>query len=221
MKTVNYWQSRKAELYSDTSEIPYALPIIINIKNATNEDALLASVQGVARFLLQEETVASPSIDPWLASNIRKVVRRAKDEKSWTKVESLPGLTIIVNETQVRVLFPHSTTETPVEIKRLQVSGLELPTRTQDDALLTINPHALKIAINPELEMTTGKLMAQVGHIAQVVLSLATEEEITKWIAEEFPVIFSDDWATETHMVIHDAGYTEIPANSATVKAFF
>lgn len=226
MNTVNYWLGRKSEPYSDTSDIAYALPIIIDTRDVTHDHALLASAQAVARFLTQEETINSPLLQPWLNSNIRKVVRRVKDEKSWTKAESLPGLTTEFSpepqsetEVRVRVLLPHNTSEVPTEIKRLQVSGLELPSTPVADTMAV--PHSLNIVVNPDLPMSTGKIMAQTGHIAQLALSLSSETEVMMWAEAGFPVRLSSDWNKETQLVIHDAGYTEIPAGSPTVKAYF
>jgi peptidyl-tRNA hydrolase len=80
--------------------------------------------------------------------------------------------------------------------------------------------------LNPELEMSAGKEMAQAGHGAQLAWWELAEDERAAWRAAGFPLAVRSAepsaWAALTGgglPVVRDAGFTEIAPGSCTVVA--
>lgn len=203
---------------------PYAMPIIVRVeKNAdmipSHEEAQLAVAKAVALFFDSAKIVAGgewkPQVDKWLDGRIRKVARRARG-KEWEAVKALDGIYATHGKAEVIILPPHLNFEPPAEIKKLQVSGLDLPKDSQEH-----NIHAgLEFTVNPDLLMSTGKSLAQIGHAVQLAIFNSNEETLTSWRANNMPVNICgwnehDEWTAE----IRDAGFTEIPKNSLTAKS--
>ncbi|MGW2995221.1 aminoacyl-tRNA hydrolase, partial [Streptomyces sp. NPDC001193] len=80
--------------------------------------------------------------------------------------------------------------------------------------------------LNPELEMSAGKAMAQAGHAAQLAWWELTGAERTAWQDSGFRLAVRtaprERWAELSASglpVVRDAGFTEIAPGSATVVA--
>lgn len=80
--------------------------------------------------------------------------------------------------------------------------------------------------LNPELEMSAGKAMAQAGHAAQLAWWELTGAERTAWQDSGFRLAVRtaprERWAELSGSglpVVRDAGFTEIAPGSATVVA--
>lgn len=201
-----------------------ALPIIVNVPSShvTHEETLLAVGRGIA--LLFDAEDAAPggawhgALAQWSAGNIRKVVRRAK-KNEYEKVRALPGVESWHGAAKVRILLPHLISERPEKaVHRLQVS-LDLPRQPEASEA---DSGALRIACAPDVNMTTGKAAAQVGHAVQMAIFGATEEELLAWGDTGFQVEFAD-WqdAPASAWFVEDAGYTEVEPGTRTVCSFF
>jgi peptidyl-tRNA hydrolase len=80
--------------------------------------------------------------------------------------------------------------------------------------------------LNPELDMSAGKAMAQAGHGAQLAWWELSETDRKAWRAAGYRLsVRTPDpahWRTLTHSglpVVRDAGFTEIAPGSCTVIA--
>ncbi|NXY99118.1 peptidyl-tRNA hydrolase, partial [Streptomyces sp. BR123] len=87
-------------------------------------------------------------------------------------------------------------------------------------------PETPVLWLNPDLDMSAGKAMAQAGHAAQLAWWELTTPERAAWRASGFPLQVRtadrEAWPTLTSTglpVVRDAGFTEIAPGSATVIA--
>jgi peptidyl-tRNA hydrolase len=176
----------------------------------------------VLTILTNPEPEWEPALRAWDAARIRKVVRRARGA-DWRRADLLPGLGLRVRTAEVRVFPPVPVDDWPRDLARLQVSGTDL----SDDATPPeAGPGDVVLWINPGLEMTAGKAMAQAGHGAQFAWWGAGEADREAWRERGFAVRVRtaapagwDALAASGLPVVRDAGFTEIAPNSATVVA--
>ncbi|MEW9529882.1 peptidyl-tRNA hydrolase [Microbispora sp. NPDC049125] len=199
------------------------LPLVVRIERADppeRTDALEAAATAVLRILDSGEW--TEAVAEWQGDRIRKVVRRARGSE-WRRVLALPGITVTVRSAEVRVHPPVPLDDWPRDLARLQVSGTELtdpappPEPGEGEPVLWVNPH---------LEMTAGKAMAQAGHGAQLAWWGAGEAARAAWrgrgLAVAVRTASPGTWAALEGgglPVVRDAGFTEIEPGSATVIA--
>src|SRR3954470_11846983 len=155
------------------------LPLVVRIERATppeRTDALEAAATAVLS-LLDDPGEWAAELYAWQSTGkIRKVVRRARGAE-WRRALALPGRTIEHRTAEVRVHPPVPLDDWPRDLARLQVSGTELadsapPPSAADGPVLWINPH---------LDMTAGKAMAQAGHGAQLAWWGSDESARAAW----------------------------------------
>ncbi|GAA1294945.1 peptidyl-tRNA hydrolase [Planotetraspora silvatica] len=203
------------------------LPLVVRIERAAppeRTDALEAAATAVLSLLdpLQDHRDAwDEAIVEWEDHRIRKVVRRARGAE-WRRVLALPGITVTVRTAEVRVHPPVPLDDWPKDLSRLQVSGTDLadsapPPSAADGPVLWVNPH---------LDMTAGKAMAQAGHGAQLAWWGSDESARAAWRDRGFATAVRtagpDEWSTLVDSglpVVRDAGFTEIEPGSVTVVA--
>ncbi|PJE93824.1 peptidyl-tRNA hydrolase [Streptomyces carminius] len=232
----------------------YVLPLVVRIERAVppgppaRADALETAARAVLALLSDERTADPggdwhPLVRAWQDGRIRKVVRRARGAE-WRRVQALPGLTVTGSgavdaegagssgstegtrstaPAEVRVFPPVPLDGWPKELARLQVSGTEL---TDPAPPAAPAPGTPVLWLNPALEMSAGKAMAQAGHGAQFVWWALDDGARTAWRAAGFPLAVRTAppgrWAELTAAglpVVRDAGFTEIAPGSATVVA--
>lgn len=214
--------------YLDTSldeAQPWALPLILRMERGvevTHEDAVIAAARGVALLLADERTNPEREwyepLNRWMHGRIRKVARRARASK-WDAVCNLPGITSEFGTAQVRVLLPHPAEVPPREVSALQVSGLDLP--RMDVPTQPEGEFDLYIALTPEASMSTGKSMAQAGHIAHLAVLQQDEMTLQDWESSGLGVYLAHwndaAWAVQ----VQDAGFTEVAPGTLTAKGDF
>ncbi|MFD4582209.1 peptidyl-tRNA hydrolase [Streptomyces sp. NPDC058423] len=208
----------------------FVLPLVVRIeRNAppSRTDALETAARAVVVMLSDERSSGdgewAARVRDWQDARIRKVVRRARGAE-WRKASELPGITVTGDGAEVRVFPPVPLDGWPRELSKLQVSGTELedPEEPPGD----VAPGHALIWLNPELRMSTGKEMAQVGHGAQLLWWDMDEAERTAWRDAGFPLAVrtaaADRWselAASGLPTVRDAGFTEIAPGSVTVVA--
>lgn len=219
------------------------LTLVVRVeKNArpAQTDALETAARAVLAILADDRSSGegewAGAMAAWQDNRIRKITKRARGAE-WRRVEALPGITITGTgagaaqpETgeaspvaEVRVFPPSGVDVVPVELFKLQVSGTDF----EDTAELAApEPGVPVLWVNPDLEMSSGKAMAQCGHAAQLAwwgLSSAARKE---WAAADFALAVRTagraQWkellATRLP-VVQDAGFTEVAPGSRTVIA--
>lgn len=142
-----------------------AMQMVLHIPKAEppdRTDLLNAAASAVAQLCLDERSGgdgpwAGP-MDAWCDARIRKIARRARGAH-WEAAQDVPGVTASCGSAMARAIVPGPVGETDKRIARLQIGGTEISGDT------AINPSAAGpvLWVNPTLEMTVGKLAAQVG----------------------------------------------------------
>src|SRR3984957_18781136 len=208
----------------------YALPLVVRVERAdppARTDALEGAAQAVLEFL-SDPRVTEPDGEwaaaarAWEDARIRKVVRRARGA-AWERARALPGITVGQGTAEVRVYPPVPVDDWPAELARLQVSGTDFEDPTPPGAV----PDGVPVLwLNPELPMSTGKAMAQVGPGAQLAWWELAPTDRSKWKAVEFDLrgrtAGVGQWKellASGLPVVTDGGFAEVAPGSATVVA--
>jgi peptidyl-tRNA hydrolase len=208
----------------------FALPLVIRVERATppaRTDALEGAAQAVLRFLTDPRVTGddgewAAAARAWEDARIRKVVRRARGA-AWERAGALPGITVVHGSAEIRVYPPVPVDDWPAELARLQVSGTDF-----DDPRTPADPAAGTpvLWLNPELPMTAGKGMAQVGHGAQLAWWRLPPRARSEWMDLDFDLAVrtagKEQWAellASGLPVVTDGGFTEVAPGSATVVA--
>ncbi len=206
------------------------LPLVVRIERAdppARTDALETSARAVLTLLADPRVTDGDGewaerVEAWEDARIRKVVRRARGGE-WRKAGELPGITVTGATAEVRVFPPVPLDGWPKELAKLQVSGTDL-----DDPEAPAAPaEGLPVLwLNPDLEMSAGKTMAQTGHAAQLAWWRLDDTRRKEWAESGFALAVRtaapEAWAALTESglpLVRDAGFTEIAPGSCTVVA--
>lgn len=220
---------------------PWALYLVTRVERdalPSAGDALIAAGAAVATLLADDRCAVGGewhgAVARWRAGRIRKIVRRARGA-AWHRGEAVAGITVSVGTAHVRALVPMAVGEMPADIAKMQVGGLDLVganERASADA--TDLPDAaaavpfVHVAINPALEVSTGKLMAQVGHATNLALWTMTAIEREHWAGRGFMIGLlhptAQQWGRGLRtapVVVSDGGFTEVEPGTKTTLAFW
>lgn len=209
----------------------FVLPLVVRVERTappSRTDALETAARAVLVLLSDPRTAAEDGVwhkrvRLWEERGIRKVVRRARGAE-WRRTEPLEGITVAGRTAEVRVFPPVPLDGWPRDLARLQVSGTEL---AETEPVAAPEAGAPVLWLNPELEMSAGKAMAQAGHGAQLAWWALDETARAAWHEAGFPLAVrpardAAHWAALTTSglpVVRDAGFTEIAPGSCTVVA--
>ncbi|WP_307124318.1 peptidyl-tRNA hydrolase [Streptomyces sp. B1I3] len=207
----------------------FVLPLVAHIEKTdppARTDALVTAARAVLTMLSDERSLGegrwAQLMRDWQDARIRKVVRRARGAE-WRKASALPGITVTGERAEVRVFPPVPLDGWPKELAKLQVSGTDLD---DPEPPAAPDPAGPVLWLNPEVGMSAGKTMAQVGHGVQLAWWELSETERKAWREAGFPLsVATPDparWRALTVSglpVVRDAGFTEIAPGSCTVVA--
>ncbi|MFK0153420.1 aminoacyl-tRNA hydrolase [Streptomyces sp. NPDC090493] len=207
----------------------FVLPLVVRMEKSAppaRTDALETAARAVLTMLSDPRALGdgewAQAVRDWEDARIRKVVRRARGAE-WRRAGELPGITLTGKSAEVRVFPPVPLDGWPRELAKLQVSGTELDDPEPPAGADRSGP---VLWLNPELEMSAGKTMAQAGHGAQLAWWALPEEEREAWRDAGFPLAVRTadpaEWRqlTESGLpLVRDAGFTEIAPGSCTVVA--
>ena len=213
------------------NEVPeYALPLVLRLEKDAPPactDAMETAARAVLTLLVDERAAVDgewgTTVREWERTSIRKVVRRARGAE-WRRAAALPGITVTGASAQVRVFAPVPVDAWPKDLARLQVSGTELADPEAPGEPASGLP---VLWLNPELEMSAGKAMAQAAHGAQLAWWELPPEARTAWHEDGFALAVRTargpaHWARLVGSglpVVRDAGFTEVAPGSCTVVA--
>lgn len=204
----------------------YVLPLVVRIERESppeRTDALETAARAVLTLLADERTAGdgewAAAVRAWQDARIRKVVRRARGAE-WRRAQLLAGITVLGATAEVRVFPPVPLDGWPKDLARLQVSGTELDDVRPPGAP---PPGVPVVWLNPAVEMTAGKAMAQAGHAAQLGWWSLTARAAAAWAAAGFPLAVRtagrERWeklAAAGLPTVRDAGFTEVAPGSVT-----
>ncbi|MGP4007857.1 peptidyl-tRNA hydrolase [Streptomyces sp. 4N124] len=207
----------------------FVLPLVVRIERAAppaRTDALETAARAVLVLLSDERALGdgewAQAVRDWQDARIRKVVRRARGAE-WRRAEALPGITVTGKSAEVRVFPPVPLDGWPKDLARLQVSGTDLD---DPEPPAEADPGVPVLWLSPDLDMTAGKAMAQVGHGTQLAWWELSDEDRAAWRDAGFPLAVrtapADRWpdlTTSGLPVVRDAGFTEIaPGKTVAVE---
>ncbi|MCX4917652.1 peptidyl-tRNA hydrolase [Streptomyces sp. NBC_00687] len=207
----------------------FVLPLVVHIEKAAppaRTDALETSARAVLTILSDERSLGdgewARAMRDWQDARIRKVVRRARGAE-WRRAEALPGITVTGGSAEVRVFPPVPLDGWPKDLARLQVSGTDLD---DPEPPGEADPDAPVLWLNPGLDMSAGKTMAQTGHGAQLTWWELSDEEKAAWRDAGFPLTVRtarqahwDELMLSEGPLVRDAGFTEIaPGETVAVE---
>ncbi|MEU2506268.1 peptidyl-tRNA hydrolase [Streptomyces sp. NPDC007863] len=210
----------------------FVLPLVVRIERdapPARTDALETAARAVLRLLTDERSLGdgewAAAVADWEDARIRKVVRRARGAE-WRRAGALPGITVTGETAEVRVFPPVPLDGWPKELAKLQVSGTDLD--DPDAAPGPVPEGAAVLWMNPGLDMSAGKAMAQAGHGAQLLWWALDDAARAAWREAGFPLAVRTapeaEWpalAASGLPVVRDAGFTEIAPGSATVVSAY
>jgi peptidyl-tRNA hydrolase len=207
----------------------YVLTLVVRVEKTARPgqtDALETAARAVLAILADERSAGegewAEAMRAWQDARIRKVVRRARGAE-WRRAEALPGITVTGETAEVRVFPPVPLNAVPKDLAKLQVTGTDFE---DPDDLAVPEPETPVLWINPGLEMSSGKAMAQCGHAAHLAWLALSASGRKEWVAADFALAVR----TATHgrwrelltsglPVVQDAGFTEVAPGSRTVIA--
>ncbi|WP_296103212.1 aminoacyl-tRNA hydrolase [uncultured Corynebacterium sp.] len=223
----------------DDSNTVQAMPIVLNMpKSSPPRRRELLQAAALASVLVCLDTRAGSdgawreSLSRWYGARIRKIARRARTSGQWSKVHSIPGVTVTIGVSSARAFLPGPVHDVDPRIGKLQISGTDLP---RDDASQTrcIGGNDLvcpTIALNEDLGMSVGKAAAQVGHAAMLWAAHASFPTVERWLHEpQFTIVEVPSSELEAaarrygaghYVEVVDAGFTEVAPGSRTAVAF-
>ncbi|MGV9825208.1 peptidyl-tRNA hydrolase [Gordonia sp. NPDC003429] len=209
-----------------------AMQMVLHIEKTDppdRTDLLVAAARAVALACLDDRSGADgpwgAPMQAWCDARIRKIARRARGAQ-WHAAQEVWGLTATEGNAAARALVPGRVGDVDRRIARLQIGGTdvagELPTAPAVPGVC--------LWVNPTLEMTVGKLAAQVGHGSMLAVRLLDAADARAWRDAGCPLrICSPDEAGWTDLLaaeaagravaVRDAGFTEIAPGSVTVIA--
>jgi hypothetical protein len=167
----------------------FVLTLVLQVEKAERPgqtDALETAARAVLAILADERSVGegewAEAMRGWQDARIRKVVRRARGAE-WRRAAALPGITVTGAAAVVRVFPPVLLDEVPKDLAKLQVTGTDLE---DPEELPALEPGVPVVWVNPGLEMSTGKTMAQVGHGVHLAWFELSEADRKAWQENDF-----------------------------------
>lgn len=208
-------------------ESPWALQCVVEETSDFNEQELSQALAvAVLNFLdaAKDNPEWSAAVTRWKQGRIRKILRRARNAR-WTKLEDEQGVTTVTNGISIRVFVPSAMDAIPANIKKCQVSGLNVNPKI---SLATMDGQAT-ISINSALDMSPAKAAVACAHVAQLMSEQLSEEAYLLWKKSEFAMdidyldvpLFIETNAPVgideiADVVIYDGGLTEVEPGSIT-----
>jgi peptidyl-tRNA hydrolase len=207
-----------------------AMPVVVRIEKRDPPDrraTLEAAARAAVMLCLDERSDADgpwgPAVRAWCDARIRKISRRARGAH-WAAAQEVDGVTVEHDGAAARAIVPGPVGSVDRRIDRLQIGGTDL-----DGVLDPGSPAPVTIWVNPELDMTLGKLAAQVGHGSMLAVRLFDVPGARSWWEAGCPVTVAaptpDRWADllsrdgRDTVAVRDAGFTEVAPGSVTVVA--
>lgn len=214
--------------HHDDPGVPWGMQIAIRADRrqpASEVDTAEATARAVVSLL--DDPRSQPggewadAVEYWRDGRIRKLVRRARGVR-WPEVQRLPGVTVEQADAGARAFVPGPVRPLAPELAKLQVEGTSLPADQQSQS----SDALVRVGVSPLIEMTSGKLCAQVAHAAQLAYQTMPGSVRTAWRADGFRVRIvrpgADAWRADVGLVqVVDAGFTELDGPTETTRAWW
>ena len=203
---------------SDPSTV-WSMPIVLNIPRQDpppRHELLADAARAVVACCLSPDPAFAEPLTSWYGVRIRKVARRARNVQ-WKHVQDVPGVTV----GNARACVPSAVVDTHPEVRKLQISGTDLPPSPAPPAA---RPEVL---IDAAFGMTVGKAAAQAGHASMLLAAQLSYPEVVAWahrgyrlqVREVGRAEFAEARALPGAVCVRDAGFTEVASGSVTAIA--
>lgn len=227
--------------FPDTGYGSMALVIVLRRdrnQDLSHEQCLLASFLHMAELVEKSHSKEwgqdwQTPWESWKGGKFRKIVKRANPQRFDSLAEDPQAIVSSVqigNETVQLLSFPpYYLSDPDTRVKPLQVAGLDyeaqgpylleastVSTEEPDAAESTAPRKGLVLAYDGSLGATTGKMMAQAAHAAQMM-----KLKEPSWSAGQESLLIVEGFAVEGVewlVQVVDSGFTEVAPNSTTVK---
>jgi len=209
-------------------EAPWAMQLVVRAEKTappTRTDACAAAALAVVALLSDERATCGewrPAVTRWQDGRIRKHCRRARGA-AWDRAEQLPGVTVTSGTAQVRAFVPGPTDAIADTLRKLQLSGSELPDPDPVVRGPVDDPDLVVISLTPDPHLPFGKAAAAAGHGAQLAWLYMDPVRRADWAAAGFGLVIEqpdlDFWAWRrrtARRVCLDAGFTVVAPGTAT-----
>ncbi|MEZ4393884.1 MAG: peptidyl-tRNA hydrolase [Polyangiales bacterium] len=185
----------------------------------------VAAVDCVAGW--RDDPTWREGFDAWLARSFRKVCLRA-NEKDWARLATYDrGVGLARAEPVVAALPPRKKSQRDKLLVHLQAFATGEHAEAPPPREL---PHAMRLVLNGDLAMSTGKAVAQAAHASLHALAAFGADDpdgVARWRLAGMPCELrratGREWAAlkavERVAVVRDAGLTEIAPGSETFLA--
>lgn len=146
-------------------------------------------------------------------------------------------MTIARDGAEVRAFVPGPLDQAPTPLAKLQIQSTPLDEPDRADRLPepgeggATADATLVIVVTPDVDMSWGKRAAQCAHAGQWAWMKSEPEQVAAWNAARRPIeivhataeLWSSINSTDPPppIMIHDGGYTEIPAGTRTAVALW
>lgn len=156
----------------------------------------------------------------WLKQSYGKNVRNIRRPAEALRLATMEGdrVEFTVGQATAYAFMPMGYTAFPSPLKKLQVTGLELPrTETVYGVPGDVIP---RIVIGEHVPMSTGKTAAQVSHGLMLWMLEQDSATIRRWSRAPGLSLHIADLGTvcEPSVTVVDNGHTELAPNTATVR---
>ncbi|MFE0749985.1 aminoacyl-tRNA hydrolase [Gordonia sp. NPDC058843] len=216
---------------SDPADV-LAMAMVLRIEKndpPDRTDLLTAAARAVALLCLDERSAGdgpwASAMDDWCEARIRKIARRARGAQ-WAAAQEVWGVTATEGDASARAFVPGRVGDLDRRVAKLQIGGTDV------EGGLSSEPPDRGVVLwtSPDLEMTVGKLAAQVGHASMLAAKLLAPAEAIRWRFDDCPLAVRqatpERWrdllaadAAGRAVAVRDAGFTEIAPGSVTVIA--
>ncbi len=211
---------KRDELFQKNLDDSYVLNVVVRVEKSSTSDfnqVFQAATNAFVKMFIENENVLPPT---WFKGSMKKVVKRARGAR-WDDVKNLKGACYGEFQGAEVVIFPPVKREnTPEVINKLQMSGLQLNTNS-----FPLKEGVLNVAPNFSVDMTSGKLLAQMLHGVQVFLHTAEPHVTNQWVNSGYSVNvcsrYDELFDEADSLNVRDWGLTEIPAGTSTVVVVY
>jgi hypothetical protein len=201
---------------SDPPHDPLRMYLVIR-RGAFDSLARAGELTGAAAVKCVREFAGDPGLEAW-RPRPGKVVLRARGGQWAELLASEPHVTA---GDDVIALPPRRRSQRGPLLERMQAMTSELsPPPPEADP----EPGALTYLVNPRLEMSSGKTLAQIAHAAVMA---SEQPDLEPWVASGCPAQVLtpaaarfDNLCTDRRLAarVEDAGLTEVPPGTITVR---
>jgi len=201
----------------------------IAVVPGSHQETITAVALASAMAVLQSDTNQEPWTT-WLAGSFTKTVRTIKRPAQQEKIQQDPAVvsSITIGGATAYAYAPMSYEAFPSHLRRLRVSGLDVRStsaplpRPRNAQIPVLATPVVIIETNSEVEMTTGKLSAQVAHALVAWVRRAPQRNLEAWTTDPRVALVTTNFSDRNldrpeSITIRDNGLTEIDPHTPTV----